>query len=99
MSQTGADQTRDDTSDHPSDDISRRGETGADRGDPLIDGSVHDGHAEVAPDPAAAGGGARHRDDVAAVESADGRASGETLGTTEPEHQRSRRGDDADPDV
>ena len=93
MSATGApDQTSDPTSDHAGD--PGRG------GDPLIDGSVHDEHAEVTPDPAIQGGADRHRDDVAAVEAADGRASGETLGTTQADHHRTRRADDdPDPDV
>lgn len=62
----------------------------------LQDGSVRDRHGEVSQDPEQPGATAGHRRQVDAVEHNNRPAANETLGTTEPQHPRSRHEGHAD---
>lgn len=60
-------------------------------GDDLLDGSVHDAHAEFNQDPDRGGATERHRRQADDVESTNHRAADETLGTSRGDHPRSLR--------
>lgn len=60
----------------------------------ILDGSLRDAHGEIDMDPDATDAAAQHRDHADAVEAPTGPASDETLGTTEPDHPRSRRAEE-----